>query len=178
MSIAYVKVKRTINVGASPGEKFLARIVREQPVELDLIAEQIAGASTMSKADGRAIEVQTIFACGARLLAYSALSPSLRAKAVATVDEVTVNSIRGLYIIARPRRQSRTWHRLATDNQGLQSMRHRSLYGEDGEPDSNVTRTAKNTTSIVLFVENILIHYHKQNGTMYSFHAERGRHWT
>lgn len=28
MSIAYVKVKRTINVGASPGEKFLARIVR------------------------------------------------------------------------------------------------------------------------------------------------------
>ena len=51
MSIQYVIVKRDINVGNNPGEKYLAQMVREQPVDLDLIAEQIAGASTMSKAD-------------------------------------------------------------------------------------------------------------------------------
>lgn len=155
MSIAYVKVKRTINVGASPGEKFLARIVREQPVELDLIAEQIAGASTMSKADVMGVlqqlQVQMSYhllrGATVKLGLLGTFSPSLRAKAVATVDDVTVNSIRGLYIIFRPS----TWldkevknvgYRLVDPTiEGLQvDAATASLYGEDGEPDStNVT---------------------------------------
>ncbi len=155
MSIAYVKVKRTINVGASPGEKFLARIVREQPVELDLIAEQIAGASTMSKADVMGVlqqlQVQMSYhllrGATVKLGLLGTFSPSLRAKAVETVDEVTVNSIRGLYIIFRPstwldREVKNVGYRLVDPTiEGLQvDAAAASLYGEDGEPDStNVT---------------------------------------
>ena len=35
MAIPYVKVKRSINVGMEPGEKFLIKIFKEEPVDLD-----------------------------------------------------------------------------------------------------------------------------------------------
>lgn len=106
MSIPYVKVKRTINVGENPGEKFLAQIVREQPVDLDLIAEQISGASTMSKADVMGVLQQLQVQMSYHLLRGATIqlgllgtfSPSLRARAMETVDEVTIQSIKGLFI--------------------------------------------------------------------------------
>lgn len=106
MAIPYVKVKRTIAVGENPGEKFLAQIVREQPVDLDLIAEQISGASTMSKADVMGVLQQLQVQMSYHLLRGATIhlgllgtfSPSLRSKAMPTLDEVNVQSIKGLFI--------------------------------------------------------------------------------
>lgn len=123
MAISYVKVKRTINVGDNPGEKFLAQIVREQPVNLDLIADQISGASTMSKADVMGVLQQLQVQMSYHLLRGATIqlgllgtfSPSLRARAMSTVDEVTVQSIKGLFINFR----SSTWLNKEVKNVGF-----------------------------------------------------------
>ena len=110
MSIQYVIVKRDINVGNNPGEKYLAQMVREQPVDLDLIAEQIAGASTMSKADVMGVlqqlqvEMSYHLTRGAsvRLGLLGTFTPYLRSKAQLDVDEVKASTIKGLHITFRP----------------------------------------------------------------------------
>ena len=110
MSIQYVIVKRDINVGNNPGEKYLAQMVREQPVDLDLIAEQIAGASTMSKADVMGVlqqlqvEMSYHFLRGAsvKLGLLGTFTPYLRAKSQLNADEVKASTIKGLHITFRP----------------------------------------------------------------------------
>ena len=110
MSIQYVIVKRDINVGNNPGEKYLAQMVREQPVDLDLIAEQIAGASTMSKADVMGVlqqlqvEMSYHLTRGAsvRLGLLGTFTPYLRSKAQLDVDLVKASTFKGLHITFRP----------------------------------------------------------------------------
>ena len=110
MSIQYVIVKRDINVGNNPGEKYLAQMVREQPVDLDLIAEQIAGASTMSKADVMGVlqqlqeEMSYHFLRGAsvRLGVLGTFTPYLRAKSQLSAEEVKASTMKGLHITFRP----------------------------------------------------------------------------
>lgn len=110
MAINYAKVKRTINVGNNPGEKFIARIVKEQAVDLDQIAEEIAGASTMSKADVlgvlQQLQVQMKYhllrGAAVKLELLGSFTPSLRAKAVASPDEVNVQAIKGVHINFKP----------------------------------------------------------------------------
>ena len=110
MAINYAKVKRTINVGNNPGEKFIARIVKEQAVDLDQIAEEIAGASTMSKADVlgvlQQLRVQMKYhllrGAAVKLELLGSFTPSLRAKAVASPDEVNVQAIKGVHINFKP----------------------------------------------------------------------------
>ena len=41
MSISYVVVKRDINVGNNPGEKYIARMVREQSVDLTTLQNKL-----------------------------------------------------------------------------------------------------------------------------------------
>lgn len=110
MAINYAKLKRTINVGNNPGEKFIARIVKEQAVDLDQIAEEIAGASTMSKADVlgvlQQLQVQMKYhllrGAAVKLELLGSFTPSLRAKAVASPDEVNVQAIKGVHINFKP----------------------------------------------------------------------------
>lgn len=122
MSIQYVIVKRDINVGNNPGEKYLAQMVREQPVDLDLIAEQIAGASTMSKADVMGVlqqlqeEMSYHLTRGAsiRLGLLGTFTPYLRSKAQLDVDLVKASTIKGLHITFRPS----TWLNIKIKNVG------------------------------------------------------------
>lgn len=110
MAINYAKVKRTINVGNNPGEKFIARIVKEQAVDLDQIAEEIAGASTISKADVlgvlQQLQVQMKYhllrGAAVKLELLGSFTPSLRAKAVASPDEVNIQAIKGVHINFKP----------------------------------------------------------------------------
>ena len=110
MSIKYVIVKRDINVGNNPGEKYIARMVREQSVDLNYIAEQIAGASTMSKADVMGVlqqlqvEMSYHFLRGAsvKLGLLGTFTPYLRAKSQLNADEVKASTIKGLHITFRP----------------------------------------------------------------------------
>lgn len=122
MSIQYVIVKRDINVGNNPGEKYIAQMVREQPVDLDLIAEQIAGASTMSKADVMGVlqqlqvEMSYHLTRGAsvRLGLLGTFTPYLRAKSQLDVDLVKASTIKGLHITFRPS----TWLKIKIKNVG------------------------------------------------------------
>ena len=110
MSISYVVVKRNIHVGDNPGEKYIARMVREQSVDLNYIAEQIAGASTMSKADVMGVlqqlqvEMSYHFLRGAsvKLGLLGTFTPYLRAKSQLNADEVKASTIKGLHITFRP----------------------------------------------------------------------------
>jgi predicted histone-like DNA-binding protein len=149
MSIQYVIVKRDINVGNNPGEKYLAQMVREQPVDLDLIAEQIAGASTMSKADVMGVlqqlqeEMSYHLTRGAsiRLGLLGTFTPYLRSKAQLDVDLVKASTIKGLHITFRPS----TWLNLKIKNVGyvlkdpdikgiVQRSSSQTLQGAEGEP--------------------------------------------
>ena len=122
MSIQYVIVKRDISVGNNPGEKYLAQIVREQPVDLDLIAEQIAGASTMSKADVMGVlqqlqvEMSYHLTRGAsvRLGLLGTFTPYLRSKSQLEVDSVKASTFKGLHITFRPS----TWLNIKIKNVG------------------------------------------------------------
>ena len=110
MSISYVVVKRDIHVGNNPGEKYIARMVREQSVDLNYIAEQIASASTMSKADVMGVlqqlqvEMSYHFLRGAsvKLGLLGTFTPYLRAKSQLNADEVKASTIKGLHITFRP----------------------------------------------------------------------------
>lgn len=110
MAIPYVIVKRDISVGNNPGEKYLAQIVREQPVDLEIIAEQIAGASTMSKADVMGVLQQLqvemsyhlLRGASVRLGLLGTFTPYLRSKSQLDVDSVKASTIKGLYITFRP----------------------------------------------------------------------------
>ena len=110
MAIQFVKVKRNINFGENPGERFIARIVREQSVDLDYIAEQIAGASTMSKADVMGVLQQLqvemsyhlLRGASVRLGLLGTFTPNLRAKSQETADLVKADTIKGLHIAFRP----------------------------------------------------------------------------
>ena len=110
MAIQFVKVKRNINFGENPGERFIARIVREQSVDLDYIAEQIAGASTMSKADVMGVLQQLqvemsyhlLRGASVRLGLLGTFTPNLRAKSQESADLVKADTIKGLHIAFRP----------------------------------------------------------------------------
>ena len=102
MSISYVKVKRNLTVGSNPGERFLARIFRTgNDVTLEQLAENISEASTLSSADIlaalKALESQiaksVLNGQTVRLGYLGSFVPSIEAKAVNTVDEVTADSI-------------------------------------------------------------------------------------
>jgi predicted histone-like DNA-binding protein len=110
MAIQFVRVKRNIIFGPNPGEKFIARIVREQSVDLDYIAEQVAGASTMSKADVMGVlqqlqvEMSYHLTRGAsvRLGLLGTFTPYLRSKSQLEVDLVKASTFKGLHITFRP----------------------------------------------------------------------------
>ena len=102
MAINYVKVKRNLTVGSNPGERFLARIFRTgNDVTLEQLAENISEASTLSSADIlaalKALESQiaksVLNGQTVRLGYLGSFVPSIEAKAVNTVDEVTADSI-------------------------------------------------------------------------------------
>ncbi len=110
MPVQYVKVKRVINVGSNPGEKFVARIVSEQQVDLQTISEQIAGASSMSTGDVMAVLQQLqehmsyhfLRGAAVNLGLLGTFTPAFSAKAVKAGEEVTADTIQRFYLNFRP----------------------------------------------------------------------------
>lgn len=136
MAVRYVKVKRTINVGNNPGERYLARIFREQQVDLDTISEQIAGSSSMSKGDVMAVLQQLQEQMSFHLLRGASVNlgllgtftPAISASSVSSADLVTSDTIRRFYVNFNPS----TWLKskfkdakfsyVNTEIQGVQSV--------------------------------------------------------
>ena len=102
MAVNYVKVKRTISTGNTPGEKFLARLLRGNDVSLNQVAEDIAYSTTLSPSDTLAVLMALEKVIGRYVMDGRAVKlgyvgsfiPQLSSKAVASPDEVDVNSIK------------------------------------------------------------------------------------
>ena len=51
MALRFVKVKRRITVGATPGVKFLARMVQGNVIDMKGLAERVSKTSSLSRGD-------------------------------------------------------------------------------------------------------------------------------
>jgi predicted histone-like DNA-binding protein len=102
MAINYVRVRRRIAVGQTPGVKFLARCFRSHDVTMDTIAKEISNATTVSYPDVLACLKALEIAVSAHVLNGSAVKfnylghfiPSIQAKACDTLEEVDISTIK------------------------------------------------------------------------------------
>ena len=108
--ISYIKIKKRIVVGATPGVKFLARIFREKAVDLKTIADRISATSTMSKGDiiGVLQQLEIVLAwyivegIPIKLGILGSFETGIQATACNTIEEVTEETIKRKYIIFKP----------------------------------------------------------------------------
>ncbi|MDR1725610.1 MAG: HU family DNA-binding protein [Bacteroidales bacterium] len=102
MAIGYVKIQRKINVGGNPGIKFLARVFRKNTVNLDTIAREISGATSLSYADVlaslKAFEIHVsrhvLNGEGVKLELLGSFNPAIKATAQDSLTDVTVDTIK------------------------------------------------------------------------------------
>src|SRR5574344_59315 len=102
MAVSYVRVKRSITVGHTPGVKYMARLWREADVNLDTIAHEIADATTISYPDVvaclKALEIHiskyVLNGSAVKFGTLGAFIPSIHAKVQDTADKVTVDTIK------------------------------------------------------------------------------------
>lgn len=108
--ISYIKIKKRIAVGATPGVKFMARIFREKAVDLKTIADRISATSTMSKGDiiGVLQQLEIVLAwyivegIPIKLGVLGSFETGIQATACNTLEEVTEETIKRKYIIFKP----------------------------------------------------------------------------
>jgi predicted histone-like DNA-binding protein len=99
--VNYVKVKRDIHVGQNPGERYVARLVRNQDIDLDAIAESISNSTTISYADViatlKALEIEISKAIlngsAVKLNYLGSFIPQLNAKSQLDIDTCDASSI-------------------------------------------------------------------------------------
>jgi predicted histone-like DNA-binding protein len=99
--VNYVKVKRDIHVGKNPGERYVARLVRNQDIDLDSIAESISNSTTISYADViatlKALEIEISKAIlngsAVKLNYLGSFIPQLNAKSQLDIDTCDASSI-------------------------------------------------------------------------------------
>ncbi len=101
MAIKYVRVKRIIQVGASPGQKYLARQVNNKTVSFEQIAERVQAHSSMTKADVYASFMQAVEEITEELMEGNPVQlgelgtvyPTFNAKAMEELDQVDITTI-------------------------------------------------------------------------------------
>jgi predicted histone-like DNA-binding protein len=99
-----------IHCGENPGEKFLARLWRNNDINLDTIAEEISNSTTMNYADVigvvKALEQQIskyiLNGSAVKLGMLGSFVPAISSKACDSVDDVTNESIRRVKCIFKP----------------------------------------------------------------------------
>lgn len=110
MTIRYSKTKRNITVGYTPGEKFMAKILYGETVDIDKLSEMIAETSALSAGDIQSVMIQMEKVVSWLLLEgipveigkLGKLHPGIAAKAVATYEEVTPETIEKVYVRFTP----------------------------------------------------------------------------
>lgn len=110
MGIKYIRVKRRIAVGLTPGIKFLATIKRGDTVDLKRIYEDITDLSSLSRGDIKSVVDNMIFVmtkhlCDGRTVnlgEFGIFTPYLSAKACDTLEEVDEKTIDKVNVRFRP----------------------------------------------------------------------------
>ena len=108
--VSYIIIAKNIAVGTTPRIKFMARIFREKPVDLKVIADRIAATSSMSKGDilGVLQQLETVISwyvtegIPIKLGILGTFDIGIQATACNTYEEVTENTIKRKYIIFKP----------------------------------------------------------------------------
>jgi len=106
----YTKIKRRIAVGATPGVKFLAVISRNGTMSEEQLIERIAAASSLAENDVlsaiRALQMEIVNATmngiTVKLNQIGEFTPYLKAKAVDTLEEVDVSTIKKIHVSFNP----------------------------------------------------------------------------
>lgn len=101
MAINYVRVKRDIRTGFSPGDKYLAQIFRSSDVSMDELCTEISQATTVGYPDVlaclKALEINiSRHILAGRAVKFSLLGsfiPGIKAKAMDELEEVTSSTI-------------------------------------------------------------------------------------
>lgn len=101
MAIKYVRVKRIIQVGANPGQKYLARQIKKKTISFDQIAERVQAHSSMTKADVYASFMQAVEEITEELMEGNPVQlgelgtvyPTFSAKAVDDLEDVDASTI-------------------------------------------------------------------------------------
>ena len=102
MAINYVRVKRFIHTGFSPGEKYLAQIFRNSDVTMDELCKEISQSTTVSYPDVlaclKALEINVSrHILAGRAVKFNLLGsfiPGIKAKAMDTLEEVDATTIK------------------------------------------------------------------------------------
>ena len=105
MALRFVKVKRRIVVGATPGVKFLARLVPGNVIDMKGLAERVSKTSSLSRGDIYSVVLQISDIMTMELLEGNQVQigeigkviPKFSAKAVDTLEEVDVSTITRVY---------------------------------------------------------------------------------
>ncbi|MFA6200237.1 MAG: hypothetical protein WC679_07545 [Bacteroidales bacterium] len=101
MAVRFMKTKKKISVGTTPGIKYLAKIVYGETVSLEQLSEFVAEASAMTEGDIYNVLVQSQNVI-IRLLTdgvpvdlgrFGRFYPRFNAKAMSTYEEVTAETI-------------------------------------------------------------------------------------
>ena len=108
--INFVTVKRTISVGSSPGEKFLARLFRGPMVSQNELCSFISESTTLSRGEVKLVVDQLQFyirkfcsnSQAVKLDDLGIFAPRIQVKVVNTADEVTADTIRRKSVQFRP----------------------------------------------------------------------------
>lgn len=101
MAVRFMRTKKNIHVGYTPGEKYLAKIIYGETVSLEKLSEFVAEASAMTEGDiySALVQSQNVMI---RLLTdgvpvdmgrFGRIYPKFRAKAMPTYEEVTADTI-------------------------------------------------------------------------------------
>ena len=99
----YVKVKRLIQVGSNPGQKYLARLFLGSEVTMDQLCTEISESCTVGypdvlatlKAMDLVMSKHLVRGSVIRMNLLGSFVPSLRAKAQETLDAVDASTIKG-----------------------------------------------------------------------------------
>ena len=103
--IKYVKVKRLIQVGANPGQKYLARLFRSNDVTMDQLCEEISESTTVSYPDVlaclKALEINVsrhiMNGSAVKFTYLGSFIPAIKATAMEelqSVDATTIKAVR------------------------------------------------------------------------------------
>ena len=110
MAYTYKKTKRTITIGADPGEKFLLAMAHEGKVSTEMLCEFIMRNSTIAEQDVRilmrslaeVINENVEMGRGVNLQDLGVFSPNLKTKGVTSVDDVSADNIQQVVVNFRP----------------------------------------------------------------------------
>ena len=106
----YSRVKRTVTTGRNPGQKYLAVLFAPSSIDENQIAEEIASATSLAKGDVKnaltslceVIMRYNANSVKVKLGSLGTFSPSIKAQAKATLDDVTDDTITRITTKFRP----------------------------------------------------------------------------